>query len=802
MITIDSILISDEYTGNQNGGSDTGTTSLLGSIGDKEWAKITFEVHTETLNVPMTLTATTITRIDCPLGSFINDGWQVGQQVTIIGTGYYYATTATITAVTASVMTINQTIIDVGSFPSISIYDVTPILKMNFYQNTIGVQDGQSFRSLSDIRNTQLMSASWSINPSNVTMNPVGSSLAWYGGNVPIVNYVSTGGTGAINAYSRKYTIIAPFFIKPFVLAGQLTNLQNAKAGTPALPSPWLDSDCMTYLYQIDALYSTTNPTVNQSTGIQETPGNTGWFNEFLNGGIPVYTLGSIAYSNVNGTVSQIDPNNNTTVTIKINSVGNVINSSNSPFVVNFCKIPINQSSYQNTATNFRQDFIHDRCFTLTGAASKNGDQFGTSYQVITNCTSVLDPNPGGTQGIITFTVNLGSIAKAAFSTSTDANYLIWITPQNKTVTSLAITDRNAVICDVNYALINTDNSTLLTISTDATSDVHFFNSPDINVNPQTDFKGQQSEFSYLKCDFLVPVSTQINDINIKFQSVLYNTGIADNFNNIISTVDLETFLNNTISSFDGHTNNINVSVPTNFPVPSTDPRSAKSIQRKSSLDGSGLLGYEILYGFQVGYAYFQNVPNGVGEFQNVGTRLWSGYWNTSAFNGGTLPSSTAVRTDLLITWDILDPATNIVTQFNRRCAISPGDSGMNSSTVSSIVSTSDLSGNNLNGAIANDQLTQINVEFFQNPYSGVFPTPPMGYSFRGNISIWYNNGTVQTLDVSDSNYALTSTSLWMNNTTVDNSVLGQVNLSAVFNGVGQQITIYRIVANLSYQHN
>ena len=300
----------------------------------------------------------------------------------------------------------------------------------------------------------------------------------------------------------------------------------------------------------------------------------------------------------------------------------------------------------------------------------------------------------------------------------------------------------------------------------------------------------------------MVPVATQINDVNIKIQSVLYNTSIGDNFKNIISTVDLETFLNNTISNFDGYTNNINISVPTNFPVPSTDPRSSKSIQRKSSLDGSGLLGYEILYGFQVGYAYFQPVPNGVSAFTNYGTRLWSGYYASSAFNGGTLPANTGVRTDLLITWDILDPTTNIVTQFNRRCSITPGDAGLNTNTIQGVVSTYDLFGNNLGGLIANDQPTKINIEFLQSPYSGAFPAPPSGYSFRGNISIWYDNGTMQTFDTSDSYYSLAGASIWLSQVVVNTNTLGQVNLSAVFNGTNQNIKAYRIVANLSYQHN
>ena len=786
-VTIDSILISDEYTGNQNGGPDPGLDMLVGSVGDKMWAAITFEVHWETVDIPMTFNSSnnTITRNDCGVGgvgSFIEDGFNAGDTISVVGTGYYYgAVSYTILSLTASTITVEGSLLENATYSSISIYGTTPIDAMDFYYNNVGIQDQQSFKSLSDIQNTQKTSASWTGNPTGNNMNPIGSSEAWWEGYNPVVTYV---GTGPLNAYSRQYSIIAPFFIKPFALTNQFSSLQSTLNGQPQKPTPWIDTDCLTFLYQIDIRYLSYSNQVGQSTGILETPANTGWFNEFLNGGTPNYKLTSIAYSISGSPASQIDPTQTNSVILHLVKTDDAIGVD---FVLNFMKIPANQNEYQNTATNFREDFIHDRAFQATGGASVNGDQYGTSYQVLTNITAthtLLDLT-------ITFDIIMGAASQAAFSNPQDCNYLIWATPQKANTSSLATTNRNAVICDANTALTNTDNPNLLIISTDATTDVHFFNEPDVDTNPQTNINGMQGDYSYFKCDFLVPVGVQIGSINIAFQTVLYNSLNANPFTNILNTLNLESFNNNLASFFDGQTNNINVLIPTNFPIPSSDPRSYKSIQRKPSMDGSGYLGYEILYGFQIGYGYLQTLPNAIQELSAYGSKLWSGYYSESSFNGGTLPSDTGVRTDLLITWNIVE--NGITTTFNRRCSVTPGDTGMNTSGITESLSTFDVDGNSLSGVVAQDQITQVTFTFTN---TGAFPSPPAYYTYGAKIALWYDNGSEQVLDLCDTNYSLLASSLWLDQPEV--TVSGDTcTVTAFLNPLVARR--YTILCNLTY---
>lgn len=820
MVAITSLLISDAYTGNQNGGTDPGLPWLQGSVGDEMWTVVSFGVSWNTLSCQMTFnsTAQTITRTDCTFantGSFIQDGFKPGDTVTVTGTGDANSTSYTLATVTDTVLTTTGGISLTGSYATVNVYGTTPVTGIDYYDNMVGTFGPDTFISLTDAGNTRKMSVDGITSSSGATaMTYVGASKAWQNGTISITGNGTSG-------YVQSFTITRKFEIVPFYKVDQLQALKNALAGNAIPPDEWADVSCLGYIYQVDARYGKTK-IVGQSSGVQYASrpyefGNTGWFNEFLNGGKPEYSLVSTTYANhaTSATMTTIDWAQQVDVTIVLKSAnGHFTNEQAMPYVlgtpcsVNFVWLPNNSAEYSNLQTNQQQTFAHDRAMVWLGGSTIQGNQVGGNYQVLTNVKGTYNSN---TQATITFTVNMATYLKTFFAGKApgDVNYMLWVTPQQENVTSLFNTDRNAVLCDVNSMATNSDNPALLTGVTKTTSwpyptdDVFFFNPPDIDINQQTDFKGMVGDWSYFKYDFQVPSGATIQDIGIRTQVVLYNTNIADKFANILSTADVESHVYNTSSTFDGVQCNIDIYEPTAYPGSASDPRAGRSILRTPGLDSGSALGYEMLYGFQIGYNYWNQVITGIPELLNFSTGLWSGYFTQSDFNGTNLPANTGIRMDMLITWHITDPATGITTEFNRRCAITPGDSGMNISSIPITLTTEDNLGENMNGMVANDQQTQV-IFTFNAASIGGLPAPPAGYKYRSDMYVWYDDGTVQKLD-SVNNYSdPNSGSLWVapavlniNNSTGITTVSALLDFTRNTNGIRK----YRLFCNLSYQH-
>ena len=748
-----------------NGGSDTGLPFLQGSIGDKMWAEIIYEVHTESVDLPVSYTTNSITRTDCSvsgIGSFTQDGFKEGMDVAITGIGVY-TINATILSVSGQTMVFTTNAIgSSGTILSdtVSVYDTTPIKATDFYYNCIGNNEAESFLSLSDV-NTQKTSASWSGNPSNVNMTPKGS-LAWFEGYNPVINYI---GAGTINVYSRQYSIIVPFLIKPFCLSGTIGNLINTLIGI-SKPVPWQDTDCMGFLYQIDVKYLNT-PTVNQSTGTQFANGNTGYFNEFLNGGQPNYNLVSINYVNSEGVViPSIQVNDTTTITMLIGGPGI---TTGTPMVLNFCKIPISPGEYQNTKTNFRQDFFHDRAFTTVGAGSINGDQYNSSYQAITNFTITGDPL--GAKAI--FTINLGNLAAEALSDSSDANYMIWITPQNKNVTSLATTDRNAVLCDVNQAFVNTDDNTLLQfIDKNGGSNILFYKWPNYS-KAFTSILGAITEYWQAVNQFKVKSGCKIVSYSLSVKAV----NGSNNFSLLNQNYSLSQYFNGTYCDFDLVQNN-----PGIYPV--GDPRNTINFFQNPVLNSPGYIGYEMDFPIQLDYRSWIKITNANNAFVNNPTQYWPQYCE----NGWKLK--------LIVIINVFNPVNGTTTQFQRICNITAIDDNNSYSynyTLSYLLTYS----NSKPLVQMAKQKGKTNIEVTITGDTSI----PAGYTgIYGVIRLYYDNGVSQVLDEGSSEEAPYGSFIPQNGVGLILSVgTNVVTMSAVFDAI-VPLNLCKIFADFGFK--
>ena len=771
-IFVQNIAFQDDYTGAISGhGPDTsGVPQLMGCVGDFMYCKIDFYVAWSVLDTIFTFnsTAQTITIDNCGgTDSFIDAGFQVGDTIVVQGTaGNVDDGTYTIATLDDTVITVLEAISTTGVYANVNIYGATSINALDFYYNMVGNNDNQTFISLTDNKAVQRFTGL--TNPLYYehvyTLAPNATSQAWFNNTVDGVSCVPTiTDTGLSVDYKQQFSLVFPFLITPFFLSNQLNTLQasyqeaSTLPGQFVIPSYFLDQ-CLGFIYQIDAKFNIINTTADHSTAGNVTfnPGNTTWFDMFFPTGIKLgssfintvqYTFDNIVYTNASSVIlDSIDINNPTNVSVNILHTGGGAMTSDT-FVVNFMWLPTNQGAYQNYSnpdqTNFRQAFLHDRCRTHVGAGSANGDQFGTPIQAITNVVGTTIT--GGMN--VTFKIDLGSLSK---STLTNANrdYLIWITPQSSVVTNLGDADRTAVMCDVNTGFINTDDSTLLSV---IGSDLNFYQYPDTYVAYDS-FTGFPGQYGLMKCDFLVKNGCVVENMSTNIIVEIVNRSDGS----VAQSFPLTSFSNATNGYFDGNITQININQTQNFDLPAGSVYNTYSINRYPTLDTSTEYALEILYGFQIGYNWQQNLTQSAPMFLTYHTQYWPMY--TQGYVNGNSSKSLWTSTQysrirMQQVWNVLDPATGNTTEFIQYGNIYAIDTIKGTNTT---IDTQDGFGNSLQGQFANDSPTTI-----QAIVSG--SSQPSGSTLEASITVSYNNGSgivYDTLTSLDSGPE-TPTSLW-----------------------------------------
>lgn len=791
-VYLDKILFQDEFNGTYSGGADTGTSNLMGCVGDFIYATIDchvawsllnftgiFNSATQTItldntngyNFPPQLTKSSSLFSNFVNNSFINNGFKVGDSISITGTtagvndGNY-----TIKTLTDTVITVNETIPHTASYTGVNVYGTTTVNGMDFYYNILGGSEGVNFESKTD-KNT-LQRFSGVVNNGlygSFTLQPNTTSQAWWQYQANGISCVPTVTNNGVVNYQQKFTIVFPFLITPLFLTDQLPiirNIQNQLKTSSNLNTydyikpKYFIEDCLNFIYQIDFKYAITNPSADQSSyeQIDFGQGNTSWFNSFFPSGVKKggaflntaqYSTQSVVYTDNSGNVlTSIDVNNVTNVAITINAKTTVVGD-NDPFVVNFMGLPINQGTVQGyqykSQVVYREAFLYDRCLSKLGAVSSNGDAYGTDIQAITNVVGVVVST---TQFTISFKIDLGSLSKktlAKLALTNNANYLIWVTPQDAESVTLITSNRSAIVADSNLAFVDLDEPSLLTIFTNNTTDVRFYNTEtnDIEANPYTDFKGFSGGFGVAKCDFIVQAGCIVNSITVGFEVEIYTPNDYYYANEIVDRFSIESWAKTTKQLYDTVTNQINISESRNYLLPIKDIRNQRSIKRNTALDRSGNYGYRLLYGFQLDYHYWQNLQNWTAEYEKYHAKYWALYTQGyTGVNSGKRAIADGYGSNIKfkIVWEILNTITNNVTEFISYSNVSAYDNGNNTIGTTVVLDTTDTYGTSLYGSIPKDIPFAV-VATFTNA-AGFNPT-----TSKVEIILNYNNGNTEAFD-------------------------------------------------------
>ena len=715
-IYISDIKFQDQYTGVLSGnGSDTGTKNFMGCVGDLMWATIDFYVAwSVTASLQFDKDNDTIT-IPITSGTWASYGFQVGDTIEVSSPATN-AGSYTILSLTDYVLT---TVEDIANNETTicTVYGTTPISYFDYYYNLVGNNDAKNFVSLTDIPSIQRFTGTaLDYYGGSTILNPNATSLAWWDWYADIWDLKPTlTNLGVTASYRQLFKIEFPFFIKPFSDKSQINLIDNAYKqntgddtvlNTNSFIEPsYFYQQCLGYIHQIDAKFKITNPTADHSTGVVTSKGNTAWFDQFFPSGnyvggnlitSPNYEFVSINYTVGATAVDSIDINNVTNVVIQLNKISGSWNKDDK-YVVHFAWLPTNAVNYTgysgNNQEDYRRCFLYDRAYTKVTASSVPGDMYGKNIQAIDKLTSSYT----GTLLDISFNINLGTLTKEMLKQT--PNYMIWVTPEDETITDLEDADRSAILCDVNKAFENTDDSTLIKFG-GLVDNVEFYSQ---NESSKSDYVGLLGEYGFALSYFSVKENCIIKKINVSIVAQSSSPYDATNYE-----FPLEEWNNNTAEYWDGKLTDIEISEIRGFDLPFTDFPNKRYITRRPIADSPGFYAYGIGYGFQVGYQFWQNIVDYPAQYLAYHNNYWAIYTQGQVEFGNYLLGDYNTSVKFKIYFEILDNTTGITTEFINYADMKFYDGLNNFSDYEGKNLTLDYTGNDLNGGVLLDAPTTV----------------------------------------------------------------------------------------------
>lgn len=777
-VEITSIQFTDQYTG----ASATKNDFVLGSIGDRIIAYVDISIHWESLAVLCSFNSATKTITRSDNRSWLADGFRANDTFDIVNGGANTGSFTIVSVNATEIVTVEA--LTTATSSGVDFRGTTPVTSFDFYFNYIENKATVDFTSLTDAGTLIKMSAYKAVwnNGDSVALTASSISKGWDTGIAGTVSKIDVSG------YDQRFQVAHGYIISPIFLTGQ----QNSFDSDPLIPPPYFRGDnCLKYVCRVDAKFQQNSPQIVHSTDFNFPfqYGNTGWFNEFLNGGTPEYSLVSVAYQDVvsGDSVTNPDFNRTTLVTMVINSVtGNFTNvagmTPGSQFVVHMAYAPQDQADYINTNTDMFDNFRYDSKLTTVGAASVNGAQFGTDAQTLTGIVGTFN---SANQITVTFTIDLATAYKDFLKTKSEQNwnYLFWVTPQKLASTYMGDTDRNAVLGDFNSFIYDKDDNTLLTWS-----DILFYQLPDTTTNPYTDYNGFIGDQVLTSVDFLILQNATPIQLNLAIQAV--NTVTGASFN-------LQTYNTSFISkeTSDGIICEDFTTVQP-YKLASDDPYNQITFDRNEALDTVSQYGYTFKYGFMLRYETWRDLPDFNTAFQCDHTQKWSIY---------SLATNWQIQYQISI--DVLNVAGDNPTTFIRTANLEIGDETtgyVNGSGISSVIDTyvtQGMSYVSIEKMIAEDGDTHVIATF-----TGDFSAFPAGYdSYYGYLALDIRNiGGETFLDKTTTEGYPLEESVWIGEavlTVVDATTItieGDIDYTKIDN----QINEYILSARLGYKNN
>jgi hypothetical protein len=614
-VFIDSVSFKNEFR-------PEATYYLLGNIGDKIEATIDFTVKTvafATTDNPIIVNAT---------DGYIGDGWCISTNGAWAGfmvgdTVRFFNLSSSSTAVFTIVQKLSDDEVQFNmNFSATSdnteltdcVFSVTtPITGMKYFHNLVENNDQPNFFSLAT--NQQMLHVHQAVDGSSTTALPMTAQgdLEWQIGEVEIAGISIT----TTPVHETKFTLTHTFYITPFFLAAQWDDLLQGTA-----PVYNNDAASLKYIYRIEAMYDFNDPNRIQVVQVDDILGNTGWFDENFNQTPTKYYVDSVVFTRADSTViPQLElTQDETTVEIVIkNTIDNPFVDGSTKFCLNFVKAPEDESEYQNNGLTLDANFLLDRRLNTVGAAALNGEQFGTTRQVLKDVEAVFN---SASEILITAKVALSADIVSELADLDNKRYIMWVTVQDHSLAT-DVADRVSLLLSATDFYEDFSDDAALNSVTNFLRHPHSI--PAELVGTFTGFPEDElvgvTTFHVDKTDFVTGDTLELKRLDIKIKAK--NSVTAEQFYLSKYKFDFSQ------TQYVNGNQFVNYPFDRNYHIPHAEPRRNIWITRELLLDTATKFYYKIYYPFMIRWEKWKALTSVNGDFfnQNQPNNGFNHFW-------------------------------------------------------------------------------------------------------------------------------------------------------------------------------
>jgi len=442
------------------------TDYLTGNVGDVIDLELKYQVSIDTISTySNTFTVSDGKQIDRLTGSWLKEGFAVGQSVNLSWDTIPTTGPTVTTAYTAVIVTLTPTIMIVGSildFPA-----ATPTFLQSGVFPSVGT--GYTFSGYSIFSSSPIEAVEFeyglvtNTQTSSGTVSSLidGSTVGFVNNSVDAtiltpVNLIPQGERSGASILSstiqglgiatniQKFQINLKYLITP--LWESITDVQNK-----SLPFFYKDTECIADSFKIKMLPQAGNPNVSVSTSSSEVKllGNTGFFEENYNGNVNNYSIDNYNLFVGGLPTSGIQTSGQTSFTIVISDT---TNTSLSKYKLGFSWMPNDDALFKNNQYYNHENLLYNGLsdsvaltetgvpVNYTGTANSLGAQMDIELTSLTRSGSLVTLK-GVFKPNATFTTFMDGQG------ATDKSYAVWVSVAEEALPT-GISDRVSLIAD------------------------------------------------------------------------------------------------------------------------------------------------------------------------------------------------------------------------------------------------------------------------------------------------------------------------------------------------------------------
>lgn len=477
------------------------TANLVGNVSEKIKAIITFSISWSSIASVISRFTTSATQINRNTGSFLEDGFLIGDTFDYLDAGDSVEFSATITNMSEDGLDIFFNVSSgtpiVGEFTVVVIKGTTAVTRIKYGFGLI--ENDESFNILSKLvsRNQLYNVGIFGAGTSFVDGVPHAIFRDWVTGNMK-ARFVSNPDT-----YTQAFELEHEFILNPYFTVDQLSNIQ----ASPIIPPVFLEAtNSLRHAIKLEL-----GTTSSASSKVKELPGffgSVGFFDENFNGLTNNYKINSVIYEDVttSESVTSLQVANKTKVTIVIEKLnGNFSSTQKIGFIVS--KLPT-EAEYTETITTFIDNFIYDNAY-VSAPLSGIGESIIKDLTVNTPITNK-----------ITITAEVEYSAAQKLTLDSQSNYIIGINVEDESLTA-PNSDRVVLRADTR-TYKGVDQAVGLM---DVTKFDIFKHNEEIGVDTgHTDFIGFNEDGIAIDFNFTLDLSKEAFLNTLDFQVIAFNT--------------------------------------------------------------------------------------------------------------------------------------------------------------------------------------------------------------------------------------------------------------------------------------